>query len=273
MTTVADAFAAARAKLPAAEARMLLGHVIERPIAWLIAHDDEGLGEDALRSFASLVARRSGGEPMAYLLGHREFYGRRFSVGPGVLIPRPETELLVDLAIAKVGTGGTPNILDLGCGSACIAATLALEIPGARVTAVDRSPIALTTATENARRLGAGLRVVESDWFADLEDETFDAIVSNPPYVADGDPHLSQGDLRHEPREALAAGPDGLGAIRRILAAAGTYLVPGGWILVEHGYDQGKAVPALMSAAGFTEVTMHCDLAGLPRATVGRRVP
>jgi len=272
MTTIAAALAAARAKIPPGEARLLLGHVLGQSAAWLVAHDDADLGEDALRSFASLVARRGGGEPVAYLVGHREFYGRRFAVAPGVLIPRPETELLIDCVLQEVGAGGTATILDLGTGSGCIAITLALEVPGARVIAVDRSASALAQTRANAESLHASLDVVESDWFADVQESAFDVIVSNPPYIAAGDAHLSRGDLRHEPREALAGGGDGLDAIRQILAGAGSRLVPGGLLLIEHGYDQGERVPAMLSAAGLTDVCVHRDLAGLPRVTAGRRL-
>ncbi|MCX7145136.1 MAG: peptide chain release factor N(5)-glutamine methyltransferase [Sulfuritalea sp.] len=190
MTTVAVALAAARAKLPAGEARLLLGHVLARPAAWLIAHDDEAVDEDALLGFASLVARRAGGEPVAYLVGHREFFGREFEVSPAVLIPRPETELLVELAVAKVGAGGSATILDMGTGSGCIAVTLALEMLQAQVTAVDSSEPALRVARDNAEKHGASLRLLQSDWFGALSGECFDLVVANPPYIAAGDPHL-----------------------------------------------------------------------------------
>ena len=163
MTTVAAALAAARAKLPAGEARLLLGHVLQRTAAWLIAHDDGVVHEDALLGFASLVARRAGGEPVAYLVGHREFFGREFSVSPAVLIPRPETELLIEIALATVGAGGTATILDLGTGSGCIAITLALEMPQAQVTAVDASVAALVVARQNVERHGARLRLLQSE--------------------------------------------------------------------------------------------------------------
>ena len=163
MTTVAAALAAARAKLPASEARLLLGHVAGRPPAWLIAHDDEELDEHTLLDFASLTARRAGGEPVAYLLGHREFFGREFTVSSAVLIPRPETELLIELALSALGTGATANILDLGTGSGCIGVTLALELPQARVSAVDSSLAALAVAQQNSLRHGARVRLLQSD--------------------------------------------------------------------------------------------------------------
>ncbi len=269
MTTVAAALAAARAKLPASEARLLLGHALGRPAAWLIAHDDEVLEEDALLSFASLAARRAGGEPVAYLVGYREFFGRDFAVSPAVLIPRPETELLVEIALARVGAGGTPKILDLGTGSGCLAITLALEIPQAQVTAVDASEAALQIASKNAEQLGAQLRVVQSDWFTALAGECFDLIVANPPYIADCDPHLAAGDLRHEPSAALSSGTDGLEDIRRIIAAASAHLAPGGQLWLEHGYDQAEAVAGLLAAAGLVDIEQHRDLAGIVRVSGG----
>lgn len=274
MSTVAAALAAARAKLPANEARLLLGHVMDRPAAWLIVHDDQVLDEDQLLAFASLAARRAGGAPVAYLVGHREFFGREFAVSSGVLIPRPETELLVDIALRqKVGAGttATARILDLGTGSGCLAITLALEIPQAQVTALDASAAALDVARKNAQQLGVQLRLLQSDWYSALAGERFDLIVANPPYIADADPHLDEGDLRHEPRGALASGSDGLDAIRRIVADAAEHLVPGGQLWLEHGYDQAVVVRELFAAAGFIEVEQIPDLAGILRATGGRQ--
>lgn len=270
MTTVGAALAAARTKLPASEARRLLGHVLARPTAWLIAHDDEILGEDALLAFASLVARRAGGEPAAYLVGRREFFGREFEVSPAVLIPRPETELLVELGIAKVGADSAATILDLGTGSGCIAITLALEMPLARVTAVDASEPALRVARDNAEKHVASLRLLQSDWFGALSGERFDLIVANPPYIADADPHLAAGDLRHEPQSALSSGADGLEAIRRIVADAPEHLKAGGQLLLEHGYDQAATVRELLEAAGLFGIEQHRDLAGIARVSGGR---
>jgi release factor glutamine methyltransferase len=280
MNTLKAALAAAREKLPASEARLLLGYVLDRPAAWLIAHDDDMLEEADLLRFASLVARRKGGEPVAYLVGHREFYGREFAVSPAVLIPRPETEMLVDLALAQeVGVGatakctatGATSILDLGTGSGCIAVTLALEIRQAEVTAVDTSAAALSVARENAERLGATLRLQRSNWFDQLAGETFDLIVANPPYIATTDPHLAAGDLRHEPEPALASGADGLDAIRQIVAGAPRHLRPRGRLWLEHGYDQAAAVHELLAAAGFDDIQQHRDVAGIVRVSGGRR--
>ena len=295
MTTLSAALAAARAKLPASEARLLLGHLLEREPAWLIAHDDEVLGEAALRRFASLVARRAGGEPLAYLVGQREFFAREFVVSPAVLIPRPETELLVEIARARIAANHAPTVvrsgasgqvtarareacaairvLDLGTGSGCIAITLALECPRARVSAVDASVAALAVAGRNAQQLGAPVRSLHSDWFAALAGESFDLIVANPPYIAAGDSHLVAGDLRHEPVAALLGGIDGLASIRRIIDAAPAHLAPGGQLWLEHGYDQAVAVRELLAATGFTDIEEHLDLAGVVGASGGRLPP
>lgn len=268
--SIAAALAAARAQIPPAEARWLLGDVLKRSSAWLEAHRDEACPAESLARFRALVARRAAGEPVAYLTGTREFYGRDFTVTPDVLIPRPETELLVDLVIAKVGAGGTARILDMGTGSGCIAVTLALELPAASVTAVDISPAALAVAHGNAARLGARVAFVASDWFAALPPGRFDLIVANPPYIAAGDPHLTAGDLRFEPTGALTDHADGLAAIRHLVAEAPRHLLPGGWLFFEHGYDQGPAVPGLLEAAGFVDIGQYRDLAGIIRTSGGR---
>lgn len=270
MTTVAAALAAARVKLPASEARLLLGHVLGQTTAWLIAHDDEVLEEEALLVFASLAARRAGGEPVAYLVGHREFFGREFVVSPAVLIPRPETELLVEIALASIATSKAPRILDLGTGSGCIAITLALECQQAQVSAVDVSETALDVARRNDKRLGGHVRFFQSDWFTALSGKRFDLLVANPPYITASDPHLAVGDLRHEPPAALSSGAEGLDAIRRIIAAASTHLAGGGALLLEHGYDQAGAVRELLAAAGLVDIEQHRDLAGIVRVSGGR---
>ena len=281
MKTIAAALAAAREKLPGNEARLLLGHVLQQPPVWLLTHDDGVLDEAALSAFNGLIARRHAGEPVAYLLGYREFFGRDFVTAPGVLIPRPETELLVAIALKKLGVGDTAaetetarnalQILDLGTGTGCIAITLALECPPACVTAIDASPAALTIAKENAQRSNAVVRFLQSDWYAGVEDETFDLIVSNPPYIAVADTHLTQGDLRFEPPAALASGAVGLDAMRHIIAAAPAHLSAQGQLWLEHGYDQAEAVCALLIAAGFIAIEQHRDLAGIVRVSGGVR--
>ena len=278
MNSIAGALAAARQAIPIAEARLLLRHVLDANAAWLEAHRDDLLPRSAAEAFAALVERRAAGEPVAYLLGFREFYGREFSVTPDVLIPRPETELLVEIGQKKVmrsgipGDGGsaTASLLDLGTGSGCVAITLALELPQARVSAADISAAALAVARANATLLGAHVSFVESDWLACFAGQRFDVIVANPPYVAAGDPHLNAGDLRFEPPSALACGADGLDAIRSIIADASRHLEAGGWLLLEHGYDQAAALRELLAAAGFDDIEQHRDLAGIVRVSGGR---
>jgi release factor glutamine methyltransferase len=272
VNSIAAALADARQRIPAAEARLLLCHLLGRNTAWLEAHRDEALEEPVASRFSAWVQRRQEGEPVAYLLGLREFYGRDFAVSPAVLIPRPETELLVELALQKMAECSQPRILDLGTGSGCLAITLALECPTAQVTAVDASAAALAVATENARQLGADVCFVESDWYAALaarDSERFDLIVANPPYIAPGDPHLSQGDLRFEPASALAAADSGLADLRRIAAGAPDHLAPGAWLLCEHGYDQAEAMVNLLTVAGFNVIEQHRDLAGIIRVSGG----
>jgi len=259
-------------RLPRLELRMLLGHVLQREYAWLIAHDLDALDDSVAAQFESLVARRVAGEPIAYLLGEREFYGRSFRCTPAALIPRPETELLVDVALTRIAPNESIRILDIGTGTGCIAITLALERPHGAVTAIDVSPDALALARENAQRLGAtNVEFIESNWFAALADDArFNVIVSNPPYIVPGDVHLTQGDLRFEPAIALADAVDGLESCRQLLRGAVKHLHSGGWLIVEHGYDQGASVPALFRAAGFTQVDMLRDLADMPRVTIGK---
>lgn len=251
-----------------ADARRLLAHSLGCSHAWLAAHGEVPLSRAQADGFADLVARRAEGWPVAYLTGSREFYGRSFAVAPGVLIPRPETELLVELALAQAAGVDAPRLLDLGCGCGCIAITLVRELPRAEVTAVDVSAQALALAARNAASHGAALRLLASDWFASLCGERFDLIVSNPPYVAEGDPHLA--DLRFEPRLALVAAEQGLAAIRRIVAGAKKHLVAGGALLLEHGYDQAGAVRELLAEAGYADIEQRADLAGILRVSRGR---
>ncbi len=267
--TVAGLLAEARRRIPVAEARLLLGHLLGRDNAWLEAHRDDAVAEETATEYSALAGRRAAGEPIAYLLGVREFYGRDFVVTSDVLIPRPETELLIDIAKEKLFAADSARILDLGVGSGCIAVTLALELPWAEVTAVDVSAAALAVARRNAARQAAQVEFVASDWFAALPPRRYDFIVANPPYVAAGDPHLDEGDLRFEPRDALTDNADGLSAIRRIVAAAPHWLNPGGWLFLEHGYDQAAAVRGLLEAAGFAGIEQHRDLAGIVRASGG----
>jgi release factor glutamine methyltransferase len=252
------------------EAKILLGHVLSRNRAWLAAHGDESVTARDAKAFDALARRRRDGEPVAYLTGRREFYGLELEITPDVLIPRPETELLVELALVRIGAGPT-EVLDLGSGSGAIALAIASERSNSAVLGVDVSVAAVTLARRNAARLNlANVAFIESDWLSAVPKKRYDAIVANPPYVATGDAHLSEGDLRFEPPAALAAGSDGLTAIRTIVAGAPAYLAPGAWLLVEHGHDQADAVQALLRDAQFTDVQSRRDLAGIPRTALGR---
>jgi release factor glutamine methyltransferase len=269
--TVGEALAAARARIGAVDARVLLCHVTGRNAARLVAGDRDALEAHQLRGYEALVARRAAGEPVAYLTGSREFFARRFAVSPAVLIPRPETELLVELALERIPAGRPCRVLDLGTGSGCIAVSLACERPQASVTATDVSTDALAVARANAAALGArNLEFAAGAWFAAAADRRFDVIVSNPPYVAADDPHLEAGDLRFEPRGALVGGADGLEPLRVIVRQAPDYLACGGWLLLEHGRDQGAAVRALLREAGLGGVFTRRDLAGNDRVSGGQ---
>lgn len=262
--------------LPRLEGRALLEHCSGRSREWLIAHGDEPAPTEVAARFDSLARRRrDAGEPLAYLLGRREFHGREFEVGPAVLIPRPETERLVEIALAEIPERA--RVLELGTGSGCIAVTLACLRPGWSVVATERSAEALEVARRNAARLcpqalaSGRLELRQGDWWdAVLPGERFGLIVSNPPYVASRDPHLGQGDLRFEPIDALAAGTEGLDALRTICAGAGARLERGGLLLVEHGFEQGAAVRALFAACGFEDVGTLRDACALERVTRGR---
>lgn len=269
MTTIAGMLSAARSRIPATEASLLLAAASGQSKAWLIAHDDEMLPAEAMARFDDWVARRERGEPVAYILGWREFYGHRFTVAPGVLIPRPETELLVEEGLAAIANKQQPRVLDLGTGSGCIAISLALARPDAQVWAVDFSADALKIASVNAEALGAKVEFIRSDWTASLQARDFDLIVSNPPYIAPEDEHLGQGDLRFEPRSALAAADAGLSDLRCIVAAAQGLLKPGGTLLCEHGYDQAGFMHEMLVVKGFFPV-QYRDLAGIVRVSGGR---
>ena len=262
--------------LPPSESRILLSHVLGWSRTQLITRDREPLAPQTVAAYRVLQARRVAGEPIAYLTGTREFFGLTLSVSPSVLIPRPETELLVELALARLEGRRSPRVLDLGTGSGAIALAIAHSRPDARVIALDRSADALAVAQANARQLGLDARVqfVESDWYADLPSQSapFDIIVSNPPYIVAGDEHLCQGDLRFEPVDALTDHADGLAALRTIVAGAPSRLLPQSWLLCEHGYHQAADVRDLCLAAGFVDVVSERDLAGIERTTGGRRL-
>lgn len=283
------------------EVQCLLQAVLQVNRAWLLTHPEHPLTADQHARYMTLLERRLGGEPIAYLLGEREFYGLTFKVTPATLIPRPETELLVELALQRIPppspqpSDETPShstrppkdgnqvagyhasrrgskfrVLDMGTGSGAIALSIAHARPNAEVVAVDASAAALEVAQFNTQRLALGnVRLLQSDWYSVLHGERFDMIVSNPPYIAAGDAHLGQGDVRFEPSTALASGADGLDDIRRICAQAKVHLKSKGWLLFEHGYDQAAPVRALLQQAGFKEIFSARDLSGIERVSGG----
>lgn len=267
--TLFSALTAARQKIDRLDARLLLQHATGCSHTDLLARPETPVIEPAYAQFIEWVERRAAGEPLAYLVGEAEFRGRAFQVSPAVLIPRPETEVLIELALEKLAPLAAPRILDLGTGSGIVAISLAFEQAQATVTAVDLSADALAIARNNAGRLGARIDFRQGDWFGPLAGERFDLIVSNPPYVADGDPHLALNGLPFEPQMALTDGADGLNCIREIVAGAPAYLKPGGWLLFEHGYDQGEASRNLLAAAGFKAASTFPDLSGIDRVSGG----
>jgi release factor glutamine methyltransferase len=261
----------AGARIDPVDAQWLLVHALGKPRSWLYAHGDDVADAALVARFEALVARRVVGEPVAYLTGRRGFWSLDLTVTPATLIPRVETELLVELALARLPRDREPRIADLGTGSGAIALALAHERPRARVVATDASDAALAVARDNAIALGIdNIDFRRGDWLAALSGERFDLIASNPPYIASDDPHLGVGDLRHEPAAALASGCDGLDAIRMIVRDAPAHLVTDGWLLLEHGLEQGRAVRDLLHAAGFVDVATEHDLEGRDRVTLGR---
>jgi release factor glutamine methyltransferase len=253
------------------DAEYLLAHYLAKPRAWLYAFSDQPLPDRQVEDFMALANRRAAGEPVAYITGRRGFWSFDLHVSPDTLIPRPETELLVDLALALMSESHACSVLDLGTGSGAIALALAHERPRSQVTAVDVSGAALAVADRNAAELKLrNLAFIRSHWFSELGGQLFDVIVSNPPYIEASDTHLQQGDLRFEPRSALASGDDGLDDIRVIVSETPEHLSRHGWLLIEHGWKQGAAVRQLFSAAGFSEITTECDLENRDRVTLGR---
>lgn len=269
--TLGQALAHAAQKVGAVDARVLLAHALERDGAYLVAHGSDLLDDSVKNAFDRFITRRAGGEPVAYITGHREFYGLDFRVTPAVLIPRPETELLVDVVLERLPPGAGADMLDLGTGSGCVAVTVARQRPRARVVAVDMSRAALALAQENAGAHGAtNVEFRLSNWFSRLAGESFLVIAANPPYVAVGDPHLAEGDLRHEPAEALVAQEEGLACLRTIADAAPAHLAPGGWLMFEHGHEQAAPCREFLREAGFVEIFSRTDLADIERVTAGR---
>ena len=279
MTTVDAALRDARSRgVERLDAHLLLGHVLGQSRAWLLAHGDDVLSDDHAAAFEALAARRAAGEPFAYLVGEREFHGLTLAVNGAVLVPRPDTETLVEWALqlldGELGETARPAVLDLGTGSGAIALALKNACPRARVWAGERSADALAVARANAQRLSLDVRFVQGDWWDALAGEAdvpmFELVVSNPPYIAAGDPHLAA--LTHEPLSALVADDDGLADIRRIAEGAHGRLRPGGWLLFEHGWAQAPAVQALLQRIGFGEVSTRVDIEGRARCTGGRQI-
>ncbi len=271
--TISEALHQARHIIGDTDARVLLQHALNVSHTHLIVHSDRELLPEQAQYFGELTQRRACGEPVAYLTGKREFYSLDFKVTPAVLIPRPETELLVDLALERIPVDRSSKVLDLGTGSGAIALTIARHRPLASIIAVDISIEAIAIAKSNAEQLDVqNVSILEGDWYDGLAGERFDLIVSNPPYVASADPHLARGDLRFEPSIALTDGGDGLDCLRSIIRSAPAHLVAGGTLLVEHGYDQAEACRRLMNNAGIGAIICHPDLAGIPRISGGIRM-
>jgi release factor glutamine methyltransferase len=270
---IRQALARATARLaasdnPRLDAEILLGHVLGKPRSHLAAWPEKELGTDHEKRFLALVDRRAAGHPVAYLTGRREFWSLELEVTPATLIPRPETELLVELALRHLPPDRPVDVADLGTGSGAIALAIASERPRARIIATDRCGEALAIAQGNARRLGIGnVQFISGNWCEPLQQRRFELIVCNPPYIEAADAHLRQGDLRFEPPGALASGDDGLDDIRHIAACATGHLVDGGMLALEHGWDQGGAVSAILSRHGYERIRLHRDLAGHGRVT------
>jgi release factor glutamine methyltransferase len=255
-----------------ADAELLLLHVLQQPRSWLFTHADDVPDMDVQTAYDALVERRAGGEPVAYITGRRGFWSLDLEVTPATLIPRPETELLVELALQRLPLDAACSVADLGTGSGAIALAIAHERPRARVIATDASVAALAVAQRNARGHAIGnVAFVHGDWLAPLAGQRLDMIVSNPPYIEAADPHLVRGDLRFEPASALASGEDGLDDIRCIVADAPAHLEPAGWLLFEHGWDQGSMARELLDAAGYTDIFTAQDLERRDRVSGGRK--
>lgn len=253
------------------EVHLLLQHALSVNRAWLIAHAEDLTTQEQKQSFEMLLQRRLSGEPIAHILGAREFFGLTLKVTSDTLIPRPDTETLVEAALKNIPQNAQPmNILDLGTGTGAIALAIAKHRPRAHVTAVDFSENALSIAKENAQHLAIkNVSFLHSDWFSALKHQSYDVIVSNPPYIAENDPHLSLGDVRFEPKSALTSGADGLDDIRTIIATSRLYLNLSGWLMIEHGYNQADDVASLFKTAGFSQVGHVLDLAGVRRVSLG----
>ena len=274
LPTVAQAMHEARTLgIDRLDAQMVLGWILGRTRSWLVAHDDAALDRAQADAVRSAFARRAAGEPLAYVIGRKEFHGLTLQVDRDVLVPRPDTEVLVDWALellaGPLAVRLRPRVVDLGTGSGAIALAVKQAHPAAALVATDASAAALGVAGANAARLGLELAFALGSWWAALPGERFDLVLGNPPYIAEGDPHLPA--LRHEPISALTSGGNGLDGLREIIVGAGEHLEPGGWLLLEHGHDQAESVHGLLELHGFAEIATRRDLGGQPRCTGGRR--
>lgn len=253
------------------EAEILLCHLLKISRTQLYTWPERELTDQQANDFFDLIVQRQQGQPIAYLTGQREFWGLSLQVNSNTLIPRADTETLVEIALQKATDYSQPKLLDLGTGSGAIALALASELNQAVIHAVDYSADALTTAKSNAKRLNLAVQFHQGSWFEPVIDQDFDIIISNPPYIESADPHLNQGDLRFEPSQALASGVDGLNDLRLIISSAKTHLNPQGWLMVEHGYNQAQAVADLFKQSGYQAIELITDLAGQPRVTIGQK--
>lgn len=269
MRVAAARLHAAGSTSPRVDAEYLLLHVLKKTPVWLRTHDEVRLHAQEEERFESLLRRRLQGEPVAYITGTRGFWSLDLAVNASTLIPRPDTELLVEFALEKLPLQQPARVLDLGTGSGAIALAVKTERPVSEVTALDVSAAALEVAQGNAQRLDLDVEFLHSNWFAAVEGRRFDLLLSNPPYIDPDDEHLGQGDLRFEPLNALVSSAQGLQDLRRIITAAPAYLLPGGWLALEHGYDQGAAVRALLEQNGFVDVATQQDLGGQDRISFG----
>ena len=255
---------------PKLDAEVLLAHILNKDRIYLLTWPEQALGSEQLTDFFDLIQQRQNGTPVAHLTGHSEFWSLPLNVNQHTLIPRPETELLVEAALERIPPEANWNIVDLGTGSGAIALAISSERPSCTVHAVERSSAALQQARANAEQLDLQVQFHQGSWFEPLADMRFELVVSNPPYIPEQDPHLSQGDVRFEPDTALSSGKDGLDDIRHICQTAQQYLKPGGWLLLEHGYDQGESVAEILRAEGYSRVETLKDLAGQPRIALGQ---
>jgi len=270
MQTVAQALAQARALgLDRLDAQLIVAARLAQSRSWVIAHDDAVLDVAQAAAIEAWFTRRSTGEPLAYLVGEKEFHGLLLQVDANVLVPRPDTEVLVDWALELLASRASARVVDLGTGSGTIALAVKHACPAATVLATDASPAALAVARANARRLALDLTFAQGSWWSATAGASFDLVLSNPPYIAGGDPHLAA--LKHEPTLALTPGGDGLDALRDIVRGASAHMTPGAWLLLEHGYDQADAVQRLLHEHGFVDITTRRDLGGQPRCTGAHR--